>query len=603
MAAPNTLGPVSSSVLVRVVFGLLVLATIGAFFVTQRLKREDPIVKRIILPLWLSPNGDGRKDEIRIGFTLPDRDEVTVSFVNEKGDDVRRLVDGRRLGKGKHDFVWDGRTDAGNVVRDGPYRLRVTLREEGRSVNFPRPVQVDTRPPRPRIVSVEPPVLAPGRPPPVRIRYRGENSPPAEFRVFRVEAGRAREVGRFGAARGENEAMWPAKIAGRPAPPGEYAFAVVVQDRALNAGSGPPGLPPTAGTAPEGTGVTVTGLRAAGPLEPVPAGEVARVAIGPRGGRFRWRLSRLGSTRPVREGRDSGTRLAFRVPDDTRTGLHVLVIEAAGRRALLPLAIRGRATGRPTDPRVLVVLPAITWQGRNPVDSDFDGFPDTLETSESVPLDRPFAEGRLPAGFAGEVAPLLRYLDRERLGYELTADLALARGRAPRFEDFHGVLFPGGERWLPGELNVRLRAYVESGGRLASFGVDSFRRRATVRGRRLVEPSAAEERNVFGEAVSSAQSEPAPLQVFEDGLGLFRDSDGFVGLFEAFEQSGGLVSGARRETSAGRDPNRPAFVAYRLGQGVVVRVGAPGWATALGEDLGSPEVEAATRRIWALISR
>ena len=43
-------------------FALLVVATAAAFFVTQRLKRETPVVKRISFGAYVSPNGDGRKD-------------------------------------------------------------------------------------------------------------------------------------------------------------------------------------------------------------------------------------------------------------------------------------------------------------------------------------------------------------------------------------------------------------------------------------------------------------------------------------------------------------------------------------------------------------
>ena len=88
---------VSTGTLARVVFALLVLATVGAFFVTQRLKRSEPLVQRIRLPLYISPNGDGRKDTAPFSFELPKGDDVTVSIVNSNGDDVRRVVDSRQL--------------------------------------------------------------------------------------------------------------------------------------------------------------------------------------------------------------------------------------------------------------------------------------------------------------------------------------------------------------------------------------------------------------------------------------------------------------------------------------------------------------------------
>ena len=62
---------------------------------------------------------------------------------------------------------------------------------------------------------------------------------------------------------------------------------------------------------------------------------------------------------------------------------------------------------------VLVVLPAIAWQGLNPIDDDNDGFPNLLSAGRLGELkDRPFATAAGPAGLAQQVAPLLRFLDR-----------------------------------------------------------------------------------------------------------------------------------------------------------------------------------------------
>src|ERR671928_1459146 len=93
-ATPRTLS--------RVVFALLVLATVAAFFVTQRLKSGQPVVKRLALQKTFSPNGDGRKDRASIAFDLPKGDRVTVDVVNENGDRVKRLRDGVSLASGEH---------------------------------------------------------------------------------------------------------------------------------------------------------------------------------------------------------------------------------------------------------------------------------------------------------------------------------------------------------------------------------------------------------------------------------------------------------------------------------------------------------------------
>ena len=49
-----------------------------------------------------------------------------------------------------------------------------------------------------------------------------------------------------------------------------------------------------------------------------------------------------------------------------------------------------------------VVIPAMTWQGQNAVESNRDGWPDSLDTGSAVPLTRGFLHGRPPASVATE---------------------------------------------------------------------------------------------------------------------------------------------------------------------------------------------------------
>ena len=590
---------ISTTTLGVVVFALLAVATVGAFFVTQRLKRSSPVVKRVSIPLYISPNGDGGKDTARIGFFLPKRDRVTVAMVDENDDEVVRLADDRRLRRGRHTFLWRGRDESGTVPPDGTYYLRVVLREEGRATTAPRGIRLVTAPPRPRLESVSPRRIRPGSRRRVTIRYSGPSSPPPLYTVYRTSAtGPARLVDRFAGLRGSNTARWDATDQrGRPLPAGTYAIAVTVQNKGLVRGSAPRRLPPTAGAAAPRTGVTITGPSAAGPLEPVRAGRVARVALeGPRGP-VRFTLSRASGGRPLARGRGRAPTLRARIPRRARTGLYVVRVQAPGGRAAAPVAVTERGAKRE---RMLVVLPAISWQGLNPVDDDGDGFPDTLLSAPAVGLARGFALGRTPVAYRRDAAPLAAFLERSRLRYDLTTDLALARGKGPGLRRHRGVLFAGSAVWLTEDLDRRLRSYVEGGGKIASFGTDAFRRTVNVDRERLSDPSAQQGTNVFGEATAPASSEAAPLVVHADSIGLFRGSDGYVGLFTRFEQQQAVVPGARVLAAAGRDPDHPALVAYRLGKGMVVRVGVPEWARAIADD---PEIEGVTAAAWDLLSR
>ena len=84
---------------------------------------------------------------------------------------------------------------------------------------------------------------------------------------------------------------------------------------------------------------------------------------------------------------------------------------------------------------MLVVLPALTWQGLNPVDDDGDGVPDTLENGGPITLDRPLANG-FPAGAVDE-AGLLAYLDKTHRAYDLTTDVGPGRRASGRRSGAH----------------------------------------------------------------------------------------------------------------------------------------------------------------------
>ena len=262
-----------------------------------------------------------------------------------------------------------------------------------------------------------------------------------------------------------------------------------MRDKAGNLAVAPSPIP-TPELARPGTGVSVRSFSLEGTLGVVPAGSVTVLHVGPIDRRVEFVVSRLGDPEPIRRGKRVAGRLRIGIPSDTKTGLYVVRVRAGRQRAVWPIAVAGlpqskRAAERP---RPLVVLPAISWQGLNPVDDDFDGFADSFPKARSLGLARPFAGGGLPAGFNSEVAPLLRFLDRERLPYDLTTDLSLARGEGPALGNAPGVAFAGSALWLPEPLLTRLRDEVADGLRVVSFGADSLRRTVRIRDDRLLDP-------------------------------------------------------------------------------------------------------------------
>ena len=93
--------------------------------------------------------------------------------------------------------MWNGRGDNHRVVPDGPYRVRIGLRDQGRTVTLRRQITVDTTPPRPTVTITSPggagPALFPA--PGVRaITVRTETPLFARprFQVYRMDVGAPR---------------------------------------------------------------------------------------------------------------------------------------------------------------------------------------------------------------------------------------------------------------------------------------------------------------------------------------------------------------------------------------------------------------------------
>jgi FlgD Ig-like domain len=123
----------------------LLVGTVAAFTYTEAIKLERKPIGKVRVEGRLSPGCDCPRETARIGFDMREPERIDVTIANRDGHEVRVLVSDVRRPKGRVLLTWDGRDDAGAVVPAGPYRVRVRLLDERRTVVFPTGIKV-TRP-------------------------------------------------------------------------------------------------------------------------------------------------------------------------------------------------------------------------------------------------------------------------------------------------------------------------------------------------------------------------------------------------------------------------------------------------------------------------
>ncbi|HTR88581.1 MAG TPA: hypothetical protein VMG62_00555 [Solirubrobacteraceae bacterium] len=146
-------------------FALLVLACFAAFFITQRLKHTPTVLQSPELTPRFSPTAAGPAREERISFKLAHADAVTVTILDGAGNTVATLVRDWRVARYKQfSLRWNGRRgeprgytivrvpsrrapggvasvlplNRGPLAGAGEYRVRVSLRRQHRTINYPR---------------------------------------------------------------------------------------------------------------------------------------------------------------------------------------------------------------------------------------------------------------------------------------------------------------------------------------------------------------------------------------------------------------------------------------------------------------------------------
>jgi hypothetical protein len=345
-------------------------------------------------------------------------------------------------------------------------------------------------------------------------------------------------------------------------------------------------------------------------VTPVKARETVPIQVDARQQRYAWTVRRLGGSAVRAHSNNPKTtpNVRFQAPGG-KSGLYVFTAHTATKatRVVFPVQARQPVAGTTAKPRgVLVVLPYVTWQGRNAADDDGDGAPNTLDLGGPARAVRIMAGDGLPLGFAEQEANVFRWLDGKGKRYDITTDLALQLGRGPKLAGHHGVLIPGDARWLPTKVRVALRAFVKAGGTVVSTGTDSLRRNVALDAKgRLAKPSARRPTDLFGARLGALVSKPTNLTLFtnDPGIDLFVGADGVfpdVPAWEPTERVGeeaDLLSNAVTE----KYDAKTVVVAARFGKGLVIRPGFPSFARRAAAD-SDPATSALMARMWTLLS-
>jgi hypothetical protein len=285
----------------------LLVATATAFAVTEHLKLEDSPVTKTAFAARFSP----KLVEERIGFRLRREEDISLDIADENGKVVKHAVGSGVFGEGYHQFAWDGRDDSGRIVPDGTYSVELTLKDEDRTIEFPRTITVDSTPPKIE-VALKNQVFSPdgdGQADHFDFIYRfGEQA----WGILYVDGKR---VGKTFRKKANGRYPWY----GKGKKPGEYRLALGAQDLAGNQTS---------------TREFTVRLRYV---------ELLRKRFRPRAGRaLRVRVSSDAETLTWRLGSRSGTGKppVLKVPAPSQPGRYTLTVRANGHRARATVVVR-----------------------------------------------------------------------------------------------------------------------------------------------------------------------------------------------------------------------------------------------------------------------
>ena len=292
-------------------------ATTAAFAVTEALKLERSPITAPKFDKRFSPTCECGTETAVLALRFRKPDSIDAYLVDSAGDRVRALTTNEHVARGDFRFLWNGLTDGGAVAPDGRYRLWIHLDEQRRTILLPNTVEVDTAPPR--IKLLEPPrlVFSPDgnqRNDQLEIRYRSNEKASVDVLVDGevVVRGKARQ-------KGESKVSWRGEHAGGSVAAGIYQVAIRARDRAGNVSA------PT-----EAASVRVQYISLARNVVRVHRGGVLRFRVVGDALPFRWELTRQGGT-AARLGATSETNaVAVRLPRSLKAGRYALAVQANG---------------------------------------------------------------------------------------------------------------------------------------------------------------------------------------------------------------------------------------------------------------------------------
>jgi len=305
----------------RVAVTVLVLALLGgtaaAFTVTEALKLERSPLTAPRFAEVLSPTCACRTQVARLSFRLRKPDRLDVDIVSGE-DPVRTLAHDLDRTRSRVRLRWDGRDDAGAVVPDGVYRLRVSLQKADRKIMFPHEIRVDTEAPALEVVRIRPAAFSPdgdGRRDTVTISLRTSEAGQALLFVNGQLAAKARME-----TEGETELLWDGSLEGRPLEQDVHTLFARVRDLAGN-------LSP-----PARLSVRIRYVEVVPEVVVARRGTRLRFRVLSDAMRVSWRLRKPGGTEVLADARAKPGSIAVLLPGRIRTGRYVLEVVANEHR-------------------------------------------------------------------------------------------------------------------------------------------------------------------------------------------------------------------------------------------------------------------------------